>query len=273
MKKIFPASLIFASIAGLGVYYFLQREQPMESVPSTSSITPAISNGVATREVSSVPPVKGRIPTTSNPVERLDRESDGKWVLKRDRAGFVKRMSGGSLPLGSRAPSVAAAEFAKRYGEALLGVSPTDLVAGDSKQEGPTAQVIYSQIKDELPVFGSRINMIFDREGNLVHLVSDVYSGQFPPSRPRIDAAAAAAALRLGIAQRLERDGQALEDNAFPNGELESWAVLGYRISGGGVNLVYRFHFSLADPAYGDMEAFVDAQTGSLVLLRTLTRN
>jgi Zn-dependent metalloprotease len=172
-----------------------------------------------------------------------------------------------------KAPSLAAHEFLRRYAQGLLGVDPNHLIPGDSRQEGATSQVVYTQEKDGLPVFGTRVNMIFDREGNLVHLVSDLHSGSFPASSPRIEVNSAAAAVRLGIVQRLERDGEALDDEALSVTALAPRAQLGYRMVGASVSLVYRFEFSLADERYGDMEALVDAQSGSLTTLRTLSRN
>jgi len=260
----------FAALSLLlaGLFFGVRSSQP-QAEPVAA---PARAEAPA-RDVSSLPKVTGRIPNTSNPVERLDRESEGKWSLKRDRAGFVKRMSGGSLPLGVKAPTLAVDEFVRRYAQGILGVEPANLVPGDSRQEGITAQVIYSQEKDGLPVFGTRVNMIFDREGNLVHLVSDLHAGAFPSSQARIDNNSAAAAVRLGIVQRLERDGEALDEEALSVEGLAARSRLGYRLVGGSVSLVYRFEFSLADERYGDMEAIVDAQSGALTVLRTISRN
>jgi hypothetical protein len=257
------------SLLLIGGWIVLRLNSPADVGPVPASDAPA----VQARDLSSLPKVAGRIPTTANPVERLDRESEGKWNLKRDRAGFVKRMTGGSLPLGMKAPSLAADEFVRRYAQGLLGVDPSSLLPGDSRQEGVTSQVIYSQEKDGLPVFGTRVNMIFDREGNLVHLVSDLHAGSFPASSPKLEVNSAAAAVRLGLVQRLERDGEALEEEALSITALASQARLGYRMVGASVSLVYRFEFSLADERYGDMEAIVDAQSGSLTALRTLSRN
>lgn len=236
-------------------------------------VAPSVPVDSFQRGPSSAPPFKGRIPTTSNPLERLDRDSQGKWRIKRGRDGMVTRMTGGSLPLGSRAAVVASAEFLHRYGEGLLGVAQGQLALEDSKQEGVTAQVIYRQLQDGLPVFGSRLNLIFDREGNLVHLVSDLYASPFPSPIPLVGARMAAATVRAALERRLQQDGYELSDDAVTDGELESWGQLGFRMYGPSIALVYRYNFTLSNPGYSDMEAYVDARTGAIVSLRSNAKN
>jgi len=269
MKK--PLVILVAAGTVLGVLLGILAVAPKKGNQQEERLPVAQSPlaDLSQRVPSSLPPVRGRIPTTSNPTERLDRESEGKWTIRRGRDGLVTRMTGGSLQLGSRAAVVASAEFLRRYSEGLLGIAQGQLALEEARQEGVTAQVVYRQLQDGLPVFGSRLNLIFDREGNLVHLVSGLHTSPFPSSRPLVDARVAAATVREALGQFLQRDGQVLSDDAFSDGELESWGRLGFRMSGPSMALVYRYSFSLADPAYSDMEVYVDARSGVIVSLRS----
>ena len=110
--------------------------------------------------------------------------------------------------------------------------------------------------------------MFFDRNGNLVYLVSDVFTGSAPPADPAISPADAGVRARDGLLVYL---GRVSDSDAFPAGDFAAKGELGYRLLRGKVKLVYRYEISLDENA-GDFEIFVDAQTGSAKVM-SISRN
>lgn len=195
---------------------------------------------------------KGRSPTALNPVDQLARESEAPWSIERDRAGWVRRMSGGSLP-GSRAPAIAANEFLQKYAESLLGVASADLQQTGMKVSDRVTQVSFEQSHDSRPVLGSRLVLTFDREGSLVHLASALRGGSFPALSAKLSAEAAGRLAKDALA----RDRSVREATGDAPG-------LAYVLKGESISLVYRQRVLLGD---GAVDVWVDAQSGAATVI------
>lgn len=213
-----------------------------------------------------------RRPSSADGLALLTRASEAEWKVARGRGGQVTRLSGGVLPLESGAPVVSAASFLAQYAQSLFGVPPSDLAVGESRQDQTLTQVVVDQSHAGLPVYGSRLNLFFNRDGALVHATAALHPGPFPAAAPSVSRAVAAGLLRDALWRFLDQRGDHYDRGAYDAASLEPSLALAYRLAGERVSLVYRARFSLAAPLTGDIEALIDAQSGAVMVLRPLDR-
>jgi hypothetical protein len=229
-----------------------------ERIPASPISTPIKATLVAA-------PIKT---SCSNSLSELQARSSRPWLMSWSQ-GVLLRLSGARLSLGESNPARAAGKFLASYAS-LLGANAAELSPETQRQMSGNVQVLYSQFQAGLPVFNSRINMIFDERSNLIYLSSNVYSG---------DPVSSAAKTTLATAAKLAADGLtefriAHNDGGEPitAAALGQGAHLGYRLIGGNIALVYKFSFTIPNSPLGDMEIFVEDSSGSLLLMRSLSR-
>ena len=202
----------------------------------------------------------------------LEAESSGRWLVKKNAAGLVSKMSEGRLPpLGDR-PESSARAFLDRFGRLVFGIEPAMVGAPEVIREAETTQVIVPIQVNGLPVYGARHNQIYDAAGNLIYIVSDGVPDEIPSSSPKLTPEQAAAAAREGLLRYLGSAGQPPGDEAYPLTLFLKEGRLMYRLVNGALSLVYRYEFPLAAPAYGDMEAVIDANMGVVVVIQNISR-
>jgi hypothetical protein len=213
-----------------------------------------------------------RSPKSQQGLDEFQRRSDARWAVRRNRAGFVAKLSEGSFSLGNRAPVVGGERFLKEFASSLLGVDKSVLQLEKNLQEEHGAQLVYEQEVQGMPVFGSRLSLFVDREGNLVHLSSELFQGEVPNKGGLISAAESAKIVRGALIDRLENEYGMIDPAAYPLAEFESMGVLGLRLQRGNVTFIYRYELTLQGDHHGSYEAMVDAVEGQLVLFRDLNR-
>ncbi len=284
MKKIV---LLFISClcVGTGIYVLVSRPfNSGDQLPGVSEGADLGSRAVVEGDRAGVVVPAAQIPTrdvaasaTRSPksehgLEEFQRRSDARWLVKRNKVGLVTKLSEGSFSLGTRAAVVGGERFLKEFAPNLLGVDKSSLQLEKNLQEEHAAQLVYEQIIHGLPVFGSRLSLFIDREGNLVHLSAELFQGEPPAKRGLISPADAAKIVRAALIDRLENECGVIESSAYPLSEFENNGVLGFRLQRGNVTFVYRYELVLQGDHHGSYEAMVDASEGQLVLFRDLNR-
>jgi hypothetical protein len=210
--------------------------------------------------------------TFEDAMDRLSRGSANRWQTTRNRDGFVTRMTGAAYGTGQRAPVAASQSFLREFARDLLGVGIDDLAHLDVRQEGEIAQVLYRQQIDGLPVFGSGVNLFFDRGGNLVHLVSNVYAGSSEARESPVSPEAAATSAREAVLETIPGS-ESFGPDVYPLRTFVASGELGYWYIGKKISLIYKYNISLIDEHGGDIEVLVDASSAAVVELRRLSRN
>lgn len=275
-----PAFLSCALVVLLGGLGYFLWPRPISEKSSIVKKEPAPAaslaeaTGSAPIENKNPPLLSTRVPSAQGSgIAELERESIGPWNLKLRSDGYVKKMSEARFAIGKYPAEATAKLFLGRFARGLFGVSPENIVSIESRQESDSSQVISRQFQNGLPVFGSRINLIFDSDGNLIYATSDVYTGQSAPSSvPLISAQAAATVAQAALLRFLSLSGG--------NGAVEPYGTsfflnnghLAYRLVGASISLVYRYELSLLPLNEGDIEIMIDANQGAVVLIRNLTR-
>jgi hypothetical protein len=246
-----------------------ERHPATDSVPGVAdeAQNTSLSAGLI---ASALPPTVAASPspkTASELFAGLMRDSRGTWRAKWAGSVLVG-LAGAQLVSESASPARAANVFLTRYGS-LIGADAGGLSREAERRIGDNTQFIYTQTINSLPVFGSRVNLIFDSEGAIVYMTSSLAAPVTEPPAP-VALAAASAIAATGLQEFRQRNGDA-GANLSP-AELQSHAALGYRLVNGTATLVYRFLFSIPESELGDMEIFVDAASGALLQVRSLTR-
>lgn len=221
------------------------------------------------RDVAAQP---SRGPKSSPGLEEFFAKSEARWSVKRTKEGAVSRLSEGSYPLGTRAAVVGAERFLKEYSKGLFGIEANQLRLEKNLQEDHGSQLVYEQQLDGVPVFGSRLSLFVDREGNLVHAISDLYSGSLPSRNQMMSSKDAASLVRAALVDWIENEYGMIDPQSYPVSEVESVGVLGFRLQRGKITYVYRYELVLQGDHHGNFEAMVDANNRQLVLFRDLNR-
>ncbi|MGE3260374.1 MAG: hypothetical protein AB7K68_01230 [Bacteriovoracia bacterium] len=266
--------LLFATTAFLfsfGLFFLRNNSQP-EAPASPSPRVPAspASPAAALRPlVSSVPPAATVGQSRPELLENLRRHSSGPWRMAWVE-GVLTEMSGARLSLGETDSGEAAKKFLRDYA-GLLGIAAGELRVQSRRSMDQSQQVISAQTINGLPVFDSRINTIFDSAGNLIYLSNNSYSGPTPARGPVVtpELAAQAAQAALAIFRRSQGD----EGEAVSASDILIHALLGYRLTGSAIALVYKFTISIPRSPLGDVEILLDAADGTTLLVRKISRN
>ena len=273
MKKYIKAVLALAILLGAIAAYRDRAPVPSSvQVEAPASVEAQRAPAAAAKQPKVVAASSARRPSSSDGLALLTRASEAEWRVSRGRGGQVTRLSGGVLPLESGAPVVSAAAFLAQYSQSLFGVPASDLAVGEARQDQMLSQVVVEQSHAGLPVYGSRLNLFFNRDGALVHATAALHPGPFPAASPSVSKGVAAGLLRDALWRFLDQRGDHYDRGAYDATALEPFLALAYRLAGERVSLVYRARFSLAAPLTGDMEALIDAQSGVVVVLRPLDR-
>jgi Zn-dependent metalloprotease len=279
ITKFLLISLFVCAIFGIG-FFWIQNENP-ESNPYLSKLSQGEGSDSlhiappASRDVSSIPNAEqktNRQPKSQQRWDEFVKKSEGKWKIKKNEAGFITKLSESSFPLGTRAAVVGAERFLKEYGPSLFALDLEDLALKQNNQEEQATQLIYEQSIAGFPVFGSRLNLFIDREGNLIHVSSDLFSGARPNIKATINPSDSAKIVRAALIDRLENQYGAISSDAYPEAEFERLGVLGYRLHRGSISFVYRYQIVLNGDHQGDFEVMVDAALGQIVLFKDLSR-
>jgi hypothetical protein len=261
---------IAASIVIGGATLALRHEAPaptqVRRVGGPAMIAARAPKRVAASEIPAGP--ERRPAAHAERLQSFFEGSRGEWVVDRNAAGFVTRLSGASFSTPLQGREAAAEEFLRQYGDSLLGVSLNQLKLQDRRVSAHSTQVVYEQVANGLPVLGSRVNMIFTPEGALQYLTAAAYKGAVPAPTPKFNQIEAAAAIRQALEAYLPRQGGSLNSPEYELSVITSACALNYRLSGDSISLIYKAEFPMASPGYGTLEAFVDTQTNTVVLLR-----
>lgn len=279
MKKIILTSTALLTIGAIVIYFKSQRApesnivsalSPSSNTEGTNGKSQAIQNTESLDRTVANQPSRG--PKSNPGLDEFLRKSEARWSVKRTKEGSVSRMSEGSFSLGTRAAVVGVERFLKEYSKGLFGVDASQLRLDKNLQEDHGSQLVYEQQIDGLPVFGSRLSLFVDREGNLVHVISDLYSGATPSRGQILSSKESAALVRAALVEWLENEYGMIDPQSYPVSEVESVGVLGYRLQRGKITYVYRYELVLQGDHHGNFEAMVDANHRQLVLFRDLNR-
>lgn len=258
--------------------FYLMLTPPQSSAPAPSGIglssvlEPALIS--AARKPAPRPPAVPvpRSIASASARETFFRNSTGEWRVASSREGFITKLSGAAFPLNGLASAAAVDAFLAEYGPELLGVGPESMRFIERRANGATMQVLYEQAANGLEVYGSRLNVVMDGDGNIVYLASSLHPGPFPSPGTAMPPGRAAAATREALLRYLGAKG------ASPLGVEHSLEViaqelkLAYRLKEESISLIYKATLPLSAPLYGDAEVLVDAQTGTVVSLRPLAK-
>lgn len=283
MLKRYLIAVLSICLGGLLVFYARSRsservsllETPAKVDPrpqfSAAEVAPAAPNRDGGALSPRVPAAARGSASIGAGLAELNRESSGPWTVTRGSFGYAAKLSNGSIFMGTRAPIAASERFLQKFGREVLGADLSDLVQTDSRAEVSTTQIIYQQKIGGLPVFGSRVSLFLDRDGNVVYVTAHTFPGE-PPAGRAISSAAAAASVRQAVAQYFSAAGEELSEDAYPADFIAQRGQLGYRLSSSALGLVYRYELSLAEPLYGDYEIMVDARAGDVTMFRALSK-
>lgn len=213
-----------------------------------------------------------RQPASSQARELFFRNSTGEWRVTAGRDGYITKLSGAAYALSGLAPAAAVDSFLQEFGRDLLGVGPEAMRFVERRNTGATVQVLYEQMANGLEVYGSRLNIILDADGNIVYLTSSLHSGAFPAVNAAIPPTRAASAARDALARFLAGKGAALSSADHSMEAIAQELKLAYRLKEESISLIYKATLPLAAPLYGDAEVVVDAQTGTVVAIRPLAK-
>lgn len=215
-----------------------------------------------------------RVPsgTRESDIAELEAESRGRWIFKKRADGSVAKMSEGAFHPGGANPEASARLSIARFGRHVFGIGPSSLGPAEVVREPDSAQVTFSLELNGLPVYGGQHKQVFDAEGNIIYVVSDSLPATAPSPEPRVSREQAAAAAQEGFLLYLGSSERARNEAAYPLGLFLNQGKLMYRLVNGSLSLVYRYEFPLSAPAFGDMEAIVDANLGAVVAVQNVTR-
>lgn len=205
-------------------------------------------------------------------LRELNAVSEGQWRVTK-RGEYISRMADSSINLGQGSATKNAAEFLERYGSGLLGVSSQDLYQDEIRDEGRTIQIIYKQQVGGIPVYNSRINMIFDKSGALIYLLSDAYTQNDPAPVAYMPIEKALPVVRDALVSYLESRGVTVADDAYPIDFLSSHVSLVYRLMAGNISLVYHYSLPIQEDGVSDIEVFQEARTGEIAGLKPISRH
>jgi len=275
MRRSLSALLVVAVLAA-GLWWRAAREAPAPA-PSRDGREGA----AAVSKVPNAAPSRIRLPAASPATERdtgtlaeFEGNSRGRWLMRRDQEGFVTRLAEAELPGESGAsPEENSEALLRRYGKSVFGMDPAS--AGDRRvvRESDSSQVRIQQRLNGLPVLGTELNLLFNAQGALVYAVSTLYTGSdVPPAAADVPALAAATAARGALAAYYSGRGHELSSESHTPEALARGGTLAYRLSGGGVTLVYRYVLLLQAPLFGDLEVLVGAAYGGVVSVKELSR-
>lgn len=219
-------------------------------------------------------PASSRMPSGARDatLADLEAESSGRWLVKKNSAGLVSKMSEGRLAGLGDSPEESARAFLDRFGRLVFGIEPAMAGAPEVIREAETTQVIVPIEVNGLPVHGARHNQIYDTAGNLIYVVSDGIPSDVPSPSPKFSAEAAAGVAREGLLRYLGSADRERNEQSYPLALFLKEGRLMYRLVNGALSLVYRYEFTLAAPAIGDMEAVIDANMGTAVLIQNISR-
>lgn len=281
MKKILLGFSLLVAL-GLGVFFFQDRADEKSPPANGNDVRALPGEGIQVRDVvSESAPMEGKREVAAQPsrgpksnpgLDEFLAKSEARWSVKRTKGGAVARLSEGSFPLGTRAAVVGAERFLKEYSKGLFGVEANQLTLDKNLQEDHGSQLVYEQQIDGVPVFGSRLSLFVDREGNLVHAISDLYSGSIPQRSQIMNSKDSASLVRAALVEWIENEYGMIDPQSYPVSEVESVGVLGYRLQRGKITYVYRYELVLQGDHHGNFEAMVDANNRQLVLFRDLNR-
>ncbi|MGZ3710647.1 MAG: hypothetical protein ACXVBE_02785, partial [Bdellovibrionota bacterium] len=247
------SQLAIAAVVLMGVFAPFLLLSPARPVHESSSLPVSEERIPATPNSRTVQPHAVRAKAAANNesgqpgskygqlIEDLNRQSTGEWQISWAQ-GALARLSGGRLPLREASHELAAQAFLNQYG-AMIGASSGEFAFESQRQMGGNVQLIYSQKENSVPVFGTRVNMIFDSAQNLIYLSSNAYSGPHIPFVPVFTVEKAAAAARSALADFRKSHGD--NGEALSEELLRRNCVLGYRLAGGAISLVYKFSISI----------------------------
>lgn len=213
-----------------------------------------------------------RLPASVSAREAFFRNSTGEWRVSSSREGFITKLSGAAFALNGMPTAAAVDAFLQEYGRDLLGVGPESMRFIERRANGATMQVLYEQVTNGLEVYGSRLNVIMDADGNIVYLTSALHAGQFPSPGTAMPPARAAAAARDALLRYLAAKGTAPLSAEHSLETIAQELKLAYRLKEESISLIYKATLPLSAPLYGDAELLVDAQTGTVVSLRPLAK-
>lgn len=198
----------------------------------------------------------------------LQNSSDREWSVQQDENQRARMLSGGAISYHGKTLEQASKDFLDKYGKALLGIDPSELMLNQFNDKGIIQSVVYDQLLDGVPVYQSRIALFFDTEMNLVHVNNN-------SSRPNLSS------LNVKISKRSAAEIALAEwQKKYKDADLHSltvekilFAAQEYIFqSASALTRVYRFVAELPQPAYGDHECIVDAATGAIVWEKNLSR-
>lgn len=246
------------------------RPAPLGTLPSPG-ISPRLP--AARPAARHSPPIPIAAAFAENPAaplfKQITQATSGVWRVRWE-GGVLAQLSGARLRGEGGAPEASAAAFLARFGP-LLGVSSRDLRLEKARAMEQNSQIVYSQELHGLPVYGSRLNLVFDSDGNIIYLSNHSYSGPPPPVPAPVSAGKAASAAADALAAYLTSRGA---EGDFPSeNALEPLARLGYQLKGGAINLVYKFIVVLDPDLGGEAEVLISAADGGPISVRRMSRN
>lgn len=275
------APLFFAGLVIGAAVWFLNRgpnpaltQQALPHEPDAGTPGKRLPGAGLAREESKGALFSARVPsaTRESDLVELEVESRGRWIVKKRADGSAAKMSEGAFHPGGANPEASARVFLARFGRQVFGIAPSSIGPVEVVREAGSAQVTFSLELNGLPVYGAQHKQVFDAEGNIIYVVSDSLPDTAPSPDPRISREQAAAAAREGLLFYLGSAERARNEAAYPLGLFLNQGRLMYRLTNGSLSLVYRYEFPLSAPAYGDMEATIDAKLGAIVALQNVTR-
>lgn len=198
----------------------------------------------------------------------LQSKSVGAWHLRWANGALVG-LSGSRWSSSAGDASTAARAFLREYAP-LLGLDARTLAQNQIRQMEMNTQVLHTQTLNSLPVFDSRINLIFNEHNNLIYLSSHAYAGPIPTLPAVISPAQAARAAAEGAEAYWRSRG--LPGLSVTAAEWEAVAQLGYRLEQNTIAIVYKFTLDKAVPA-GDLEVIVLATNATVLQVLDRARN
>lgn len=265
MKKILFIAAFFIAL------FFVIKKPIMnfiaEKKKSEISMNAVINSGTRqeSKKTDSLP--SNRAPS-SGETNIAPKSLKGNWKLQKDQMGFVTRMSGDEISYGMD-PVLATHSFLAEYGRSLFGVDPNSMAVLQSLKEATGTQVIMEQRIGGLPIFGTRLNIFYNKNGSIVYVNSNLCSKSAVAAFAAQENAAANMA-RMGLLRELKKPSNSLE---YPLNEFLTHMVKAYRCGNEAVLPIYQFIIPLKSPEFGDMEIEVDARLNQITLMRNQARN
>lgn len=224
----------------------------------------------STKSAPAVSAMQGSLGAQQASLRELAAQSSAPWVFKAGADGKLHRMSEGKLYIGEGKPEELASAFFSKFSMGLWGIPAESIRVSSLRPEAETTQSIWEQSIHSLPVLGSRGNLTFDHQGNLISGVFDFYSGAAPSPTPALSISDAATIAHRALLNQLPKSG----GSDFPIAEVERAGRLAYRLMGeSSIALVYHYVISVRAPHPNDFEIVVDANSGQIAVERSLLIN